>query len=116
MWVQTVFGFFSVVRKRGEPHLTIRARARRDLERLRDEHLPSLGEIRVGAGTDYRYRAEASHEAFGEALRSIAEGIDYHNFKDAVGARLGRARHDVYLDAWRVLARIEREDDEEGRG
>ena len=112
MWLQTVFGFFSVVQKRGEEHLTIRARARGDLERLREAYLPSLGEIRVGVGTDYRYRAEATHEAFGEALAKIGEDVSYSNFKDAVTKRLGWKRHDIYMEAWRVFFRITREDDD----
>jgi len=42
MWLFTNFGFFSVVQKPGDSLLTIRARAAFDLDRLRDEYLPTL--------------------------------------------------------------------------
>ncbi len=42
MWVMTPVGSFSIVRKRGETDLTVRARVRGDLEALEKEYLPSL--------------------------------------------------------------------------
>jgi len=57
MWVMTPDGFFSIVRKRGETDLTVRARSRGDLEALEKEYLPSLGPIISHGGTDYHYRA-----------------------------------------------------------
>jgi hypothetical protein len=35
MWLLTPFGFFSVVNKPGDPHLTVRSRVRADLDALR---------------------------------------------------------------------------------
>jgi 8-oxo-dGTP pyrophosphatase MutT (NUDIX family) len=110
MWIQTTFGFFSVVQKPGEEDLTVRARARADLERLRERYLPSLGEILAHVGTDYPYRAHATHEALAEALGRIGRDISYSNFKNAVTAELGHARGDVYLDAWHVFHRITKEE------
>jgi hypothetical protein len=40
MWLFTVFGFFSIVRKSDDPHLTIRSRTLGDLRRLRNHYLP----------------------------------------------------------------------------
>ncbi|MBP8128715.1 MAG: hypothetical protein KA184_03980 [Candidatus Hydrogenedentes bacterium] len=104
MWVMTRFGFFSVVQKTGESGLTIRARVREDLERLRDEGwLPRLGEIHADAGTDYQFRAHASRADFAEALRQIALGIDYDNFKNTVHDEQGSARARVYGKVWDLL-------------
>lgn len=111
MWLMTRFGFFSVVQKSGEAGLTIRARVRGDLERLRDEGwLPRLGEIHADAGLDYQFRAHASREDFAEALRQIALGIDYDNFKDTVLEEQGPKRAHVYGKVWDVLWELAEED------
>jgi hypothetical protein len=75
MWLQTTIGFFSIVQEAGEAHLTVRARARGDLERLRDGYLPELGAIREGEGTDYRYRATAPHDAVAQAVARLVIDI-----------------------------------------
>jgi hypothetical protein len=43
MWLVTSVGFFSIVKKPGESDLTVRARARGDLEALSKAYFPSLG-------------------------------------------------------------------------
>lgn len=108
MWLQTTVGFFSIVQKEGERDLTVRARARKDLERLRDRYLKDLGEIREGEGTDYRYRASASHEAVAQAVRRMVLAIGYPSFKREVALQLGDGRADVYERVWHVLREIER--------
>jgi len=102
VWIMTTFGFFSVVQKPGEKDLTIRSRARSDLEALKEKCLPSMGEITKG-GTDYQFRARATHDAVGAALAKIAEHIDYSNFKDTVKERQGADRAHVYLEIWSTL-------------
>lgn len=71
MWLFTTFGFFSVVRKPGEPILAMRARARDDLDRLRERCLPELGPTIAGGGTDYPCRAvvrqQLTREEHGDA-------------------------------------------------
>ncbi len=65
MWLMTSLGFFSIVCKAddiGSDTLTIRSRVRTDLESLRKQYLPSLGDIVENAGTDYRFRAKALRE------------------------------------------------------
>lgn len=104
----TKFGFFSAVQKDGEERLTIRARAREDLERLRAAHLPNMGEIIEGVGTDYKYRAHASHEEFARAMRDAVQDIDYSNFKNAVKKEMGAERANVYANVWSVLRKIEK--------
>jgi hypothetical protein len=110
MWLITNFGFFSVVQKSGEDRLTVRSRARHDLERLRDKYLPQLGEIMEGEGTDYQFRARVSREEFAEALKKIALDIDYSNFKSSVAREQGHGRAHIYHDLWASLWRISDEE------
>ena len=96
MWIFTPFGFFSVVQKQGSPVLTVRARVRDDLDRLRERYLPSLSPTITGAGTDYRYRATVPHEKLAHAMAAIVRDIDYCNFKSEVARRDGPSRAGVY--------------------
>ena len=107
MWLFTNFGFYSVVQKSGEDCLTVRSRVREDLDRLRDNALPSLGETLDRVGTDYPFRAQVSHEDFGEALKKIALNLDYSNFKNAVNHELGARRADVRHNVWSELLELE---------
>lgn len=45
MWLVTIIGFFSIVQKPGQAGLTIRARVAADLDRLREQYLPTLSSI-----------------------------------------------------------------------
>jgi hypothetical protein len=107
MWLITRYGFFSVVRKPGDDNLTIRARARADLEALRLRYLPDLGPVRVGEGTDYRYRASATHASFAEAVSRTVMDIDYSNFKDTVADEQGVERAQAYGRVWADLWAVE---------
>jgi hypothetical protein len=110
MWLMTTFGFFSIVQKPNDTMLTIRARVKSDLENLRKQYLPTLGEIEEHTGTDYEYRARASKEAVSEAVRRIALHIDYGNFKDTVNRRQGRQRASLYGKVWTDLQGLQREE------
>lgn len=106
MWLLTTIGFFSIVEKPGDRdagRLTIRARVRGDLERLRAEVLPGLGPIEAGGGTDYAFRAVAPRAEVAAAMATLATTLDYANFKDAVAARQGVGREAVYGRVWKVL-------------
>lgn len=103
MWLFTTVGFFSVVQKPRSPALTVRARIRADLDRLRAEYLPELGETKVTPGHDYPYRARVSHAAFAGALGRLVTDLHYGNFKDAVALKQGAARSSAYHDVWSVL-------------
>ena len=103
MWLMTDFGFFSIVKKEGEEHLTVRARKKEDLLNLKERYLPSAGAIEVSDYTDYRYRVHVRREVFAEALRDIAMDIDYPNFKSSVAAKQGKARARAYEDVWHRL-------------
>jgi hypothetical protein len=108
MWILTSFGFFSVVQKQGSDVLTVRARVREDLERLREQYLPSLSPTTAGAGSDYRYRATVPHEHLALAMASIVRHIDYSNFKSEVVRVEGRSRAAIYHDVWDALWQLER--------
>ena len=107
MWLFTKFGFYSVVQKPGEDCLTVRARVREDLDRLRANGLLALDETLDHVGTDYPFRARVSREAFGEALKDISLNLNYSNFKNAVNRELGMSRANVCHNVWVVLMELE---------
>jgi len=110
MWLITTTGFYSVVEKpwdRPTGTLTVRARARADLESLRATSLPELGEVKEDSGADYRYRAQAPRAAVARAIQAQVAGINYDNFKAAVARRQGRERAAVYHDVWQALYEIQ---------
>ena len=92
MWLFTTIGFFSVVRKDGEQHLTVRARSSADLDRLRTTFMPELSATTSKKGTDYPFRATINQQAFAKGMASIGESIDYHNFKDEGAVKMGKKR------------------------
>ncbi len=106
MWFFTAFGFFSVVQKPGERDLTVRARVEDDLKALKAGYVPSLGEIREGEGTDYRYRANVSHEALAEGIRKAVMDIRYSNFKECVKLEQGLFRESIYVNVWNTLLKL----------
>src|SRR4051812_34371116 len=109
MWLITNFGFFSVVQKPGQHatvQLTVRARAKADLEALRERYLPALGPVEAGKGTDYKYRAVAPAAQVAAAFCMAIADIDYSNFKNSVAELQGAQRHDVYAKLWAVLHEI----------
>ena len=109
MWLFTTIGFFSVVQKRGDLGLTVRARVASDLDRLREQYLPELSGTIRKAGTDYPFRATVSHEAFALGLAKIGSDIRYDNFKSAVAKQMGHKRAQIYGQVWSVLHSLERE-------
>jgi len=111
MWLITTTGFYSIVEKpwdREGGTLTVRARAWADLDALRTNGLPELGEVKEDPGADYRFRAQAPRAAVAQAVAAQVDGIDYDNFKSAVRERQGRARATLYHDVWDVLYQIQR--------
>lgn len=103
MWLFTKFGFFSVMNKGDNDELTVRSRTKSDLDRLRNHYLPSLSPSRAHEGTDYPWRATTSSTALGEAMRVIAQDIDYANFKNEVALDLGKDRAKRYGKIWSAL-------------
>lgn len=111
MWLITPVGFFSVVQKPADQatqKLTVRARVRSDLEALRSRYLPALGDIEESAVNDYRFRATAPRDAVAAAMAMLVQEVDYDNFKDAVKARQGASRANLYHQVWDVLYRLQK--------
>lgn len=111
MWLITDFGFFSVVQKPGDAKdgaLTVRARVKADLERLRDLHLPGLGPISESKVNDYRFRARAPRSEVAAAMAKAVDAIGYDNFKSQVRKTQGPAREDVLHRVWHDLYRLQR--------
>ena len=108
MWLMTNFGFFSIVQKKDDDILTVMARARSDLETLKERYIPTLGHILKGEGTDYQYRARVSREDMAEALGKIIMDIDYSNFKVSVAEKQGRKRSRIYEEVWGALLNLQK--------
>ena len=99
MWVFVNDCFFSVIQHNKDPELVlIRGRIKGDLEKLKEKYLPNLGEIvATPTGADYPYRALAWKVEYAEAVKKIALGIDYTNFKSSVK---DPSRHTAYMRVW----------------
>lgn len=81
--------------------LQIRARRRVDLDRLRRELLPELGDTVHLKHTDYEFRAYCTHEQWANALAQAALDIDYVKFKEQSEVKYNDKKlHDVYTAMW----------------
>ena len=109
MWLFTSIGFFSVVKKAGEQHLTVRARCSADLDSLRQQFMPELSPTSTKGGHDYPFRAIINQPAFAAGLSRLGSAIDYDNFKDEVADRMGPERAHTYHKVWSSLRALETE-------
>ena|SRR5581483_10783196 len=106
MWLFTTQGFYSVVAHRRDPdRLLVRARAREDLEALRDQ-IPNL-RISSDRTADYRWRAVVTRGEWIAAVAQLATEIDYDNFKSAVAARQGAKRERLYARVWAEMRKLQ---------
>lgn len=107
MWIFTTFGFFSVVKKRGDKDFCIRARAKKDLENLKERYLPQAGDIIPTEVADYPFRMYAPPEDVALAMAEITSDIDYDNFKSEVMRTQGLKRETTYARVWSVMLDVE---------
>jgi hypothetical protein len=107
MWILTTVGFFSVVQKRGDSFLTVRARIASDLDHLRKKYMPELSGTVMGQGTDYPYRATISHDNFTRGMVKLMRDIRYSNFKNEALKKMGGKREEVYSKVWHDLQDLE---------
>lgn len=107
MWLFTTVGFFSIVQKPGTDFVTIRARVKGDLDNLRQKYLNELSPTIGQGGTDYPWRATATHAQFAAALVKIACDVRYANFKDEVAKHQGKERANRYQKVWSALYDME---------
>lgn len=106
MWLITPIGFYSIVEKPEDSAadtLTVRARVRADLERLREHYLPSLTQVEEWGASDYRFRARASRAEIAEAAAGMIKALHYSNFKTEVSKQQGSKRAQLYHDVWSAL-------------
>ncbi len=119
MWITTLDGYYSVVEVRdNEDRLFVRARDRRDLDRLLDRLPWRFRAWRALAGwpgpthtpdADYPWRVLMSRSAVGGYLARAARDLDYGNFKAAVHATgvRGPKRARIYGRVWDNLLDLE---------
>lgn len=108
MWLLTTIGFHSIVAHRDDPDLVIvRARTREDIEALSKRYLP-VDEIDAETGTDYPFWIFVARDEFERTVATLARDIDYDNVKNAVAARQGHGRADLYHDISGLLRRLQR--------
>jgi hypothetical protein len=103
MWICMSDSFLSIVDK-GDPSgqtLLVRARKSGDIEKV----FPSA-DVAADAGTDYAFRARIDRSEVAERIADEIRGIAYGNFKSSVRDQL---RHDVYMDVWSDLLRLQAE-------
>ena len=106
MWLVTSDGFYSIVQRSGEADLCVRARDAGDIDRLRNKYLPQLTETTETPGSDYRFRAWASHQDVAAALAAVVGDLHYPNFKSEVGKRDPERAH-IYGSGWSARGRIQ---------
>lgn len=106
MWIITPRGFYSVVQKRGESRLTVRARCEEDIRNLADL-LPDC-EPFASRGTDYEWRLHCTVAEWSKVCALLALEVDYSNFKNEVRRVQGSKREGVYHRVWSALLALER--------
>lgn len=101
MWICLNDAFVSVVRDRDVAgNLLVRARRAQDIPSLFPE-----AAVRVGAGSDYAYRASVPAALVAEVVARRLREIPYDNFKASVrDADL----HDGYVHVGATLRRLQR--------
>ena len=98
MWLFTKTGFYSVVQKKGEEGLQVRARVEKDLITLKEKYMPELTDPIYTVG-DYAYRSFISHADFANGMARVGEDIHYDNFKNTIG-KIDIARAHIYSNIW----------------
>lgn len=110
MWIFTKLGFYSVTLSNDNTNLMVRARVRKDLDKLRGVY-PGVGPTVHTPNSDYKYRVIVSHDAFALIMANMIEDIRYTNFKNEVAKCQGQARHDIYMSVWAKMLNAEAEEE-----
>lgn len=107
MWLMTTIGFFSAVADRDDPEgVLVRARCEEDIRNL-SELVHADYQFTVDA--DYPYRLRCSRDVWADTIRDLALGIDYPNFKGAIGhGPHGEAYHEVWAQMHLIDPREDR--------
>jgi hypothetical protein len=123
MWLFTQNGFYSTVkyepakdhhptertqslRSEGSELLLVRTRDEGDMQRL-VEVLPQVESVQTDKA-DYLFRAVVSADEWLGFLEHETRNLDYTNFKNRVTETLGRQRHDMLMEVWSTMRRLQR--------
>jgi len=111
MWLFTKDGFISAVCPRSEKgrllknKVMVRARRREHLEAILKsvDINPVAAEVEWTPDRDYAYRVVMTKQEFAFLLQTIANEMDYHNFKDECHAHLPEdwRYHGWLMQVWR---------------
>jgi hypothetical protein len=107
MWIASKFGWFSIVRKDDGFH--VRARVREDLRALMEAcGLSGEVELREWDGSDYRYRIIIDKVALDRVMATLADELDYPNFKGVIGGLPGqRDKLHAYHAIWETMSKLQ---------
>lgn len=108
MWIQSKYGFFSIVRK-GEPGtVQIRARVINDLRNLCVAIQIPLSRIIKTPGGDYAQRIIVNENELTEVMFQLQKTIDYSNFKSMIDRTPDQAKkHGAYSRAWSIFGEFQ---------
>jgi hypothetical protein len=107
MWVLSERGFISAVRHRDNPGLLlVRARDAQSLAAFCSQAGVDPEVITLPVA-DYKFRVVVEEDALVTFLKRSVREIRYTNFKAQVQKTRGTRWHDVLVDAWRVLRRLQ---------
>jgi len=102
MWIFTSRGMLSIVEHRDDPY-TVLVRARTH------DHLAAFIDpldIFTDESADYKYRAEIPREQLESLMLSLADEVDYDNFKNSILTK-ERKYHAACHEVWATMQRLQ---------
>jgi hypothetical protein len=107
MWIFSVQGFYSIVKKEDGYH--VRARTKQDLLNLKKWAGLNASVLKSFPGSDYAWRMILQTEAeLQTAISSLGRSINYPNFKNAVAQRPDqRNKTSALAKVWATMANLQ---------
>lgn len=108
MWLFTVHGFFSVVKK-DKNLVKIRSHEQHHLERLKRNY-PSLQDFEIihTPDSNYSFRIIVPHVTWSWVAKDLSRDVDYENFKGVVKEWQGPTKYERALhEVWGTMARTQ---------
>ena len=101
MWLATVRGFYSVVRKGTPPNnFQVRARTRKDIENLCDLIGIPYSRIVVSHDSDYELRVKLDQSELETMFQGLQGELQYPNFKSACDSRPDQRKQSATYHKW----------------
>lgn len=101
MWVFSQYGFYSIVEKQSGV-FQVRSRSREDLENLIRHSGMYFAVIDTPQG-DYSHRIEITRSELDFIFETLAQSVDYPNFKDKVAKTKQKSRLKMFHDIWELV-------------